>query len=440
MIIGDIQLSYPCMHYEVEVTHFTSRKSTAIEWVILETIMKVSSMDKYSGMSVDDLFSQILTISDSDLLIKPCLIQLQDLGAIIVRGLNDDVELKDIYINDLKLTPVGKQMQKQGLLPGEDRNDNITVYYDVLYKNLFESHSNTYKEEATGIPVQDISDIYNVTFPSMDVRELVLNSQKKSGKKKYQWFHNTTQIKDITNIGESLLWKNVVRKIELGKKGVCSISGSTEEDRYIQRLIFSEGVLPSTSDESTLPDVIFDNPDDELNELFFIDELPSKLNQAVKKENHYLIDSNYWKESYTSNMNKKDSSLIIISNAEKYSFEQQGKSIKIKLKQNCLPNNCIYFSGCEAVYAGKVVLHNTEGYKKVEFGYVPKHREIVLASVIMSIVDEVCKEDPRVVVLLSMLDLTELMNEYIENILDEMNDLNEKADLIDELNKIYFSK
>jgi len=96
MIIGDIMLSYPCVKYDVTVTHFTSRKSTAIEWVILEVINKFSENRVYGSIPIDTIFKAILQINDSDLLIKPCLISLMDLNAVSVVGLNDNVSLKDI--------------------------------------------------------------------------------------------------------------------------------------------------------------------------------------------------------------------------------------------------------------------------------------------------------------------------------------------------------
>ena len=128
MIISEINLSYPCVKYTIDISHFTSRKSTAIEWLILETINKVSSMKQYEGVAVDTVFKEIFTISDSDLLIKPCLLSLQDLGAITLVEINNATELKNIPMRNLQMTQVGKKMQKEGLLPGTTSKDKLSIY------------------------------------------------------------------------------------------------------------------------------------------------------------------------------------------------------------------------------------------------------------------------------------------------------------------------
>lgn len=52
MIFTKVTLSYPCVKHNVEVSHFTARKSTAIEWVILEAIHKCEKLTDYSLVSI----------------------------------------------------------------------------------------------------------------------------------------------------------------------------------------------------------------------------------------------------------------------------------------------------------------------------------------------------------------------------------------------------
>ena len=62
MIFTEVTLSYPCVQHKVEVSHFTARKSTAIEWVILEAIRKCEKLTNYNGISIGAFFEQIFTI------------------------------------------------------------------------------------------------------------------------------------------------------------------------------------------------------------------------------------------------------------------------------------------------------------------------------------------------------------------------------------------
>ena len=148
MIISEVNLSYPYIKYTVDISHFTSRKSTAIEWVILETISKVSSLRQYEGVSIDVLFEQIFMISDSDLLIKPCLLLLQDLGAITLIGIDDKTELKYVPMRNLQMTQTGEKMQKDGLLPGSTSKDKLSIYFDFKNNSLIEKIGTNYTLEA----------------------------------------------------------------------------------------------------------------------------------------------------------------------------------------------------------------------------------------------------------------------------------------------------
>ena len=136
MNFTEVTLSYPCILYKAEVSHFSSRKSTAIEWVILEAITKCEKLQNYSGISIASFFEQLFTISDADLLIRPVLISLQDIGAIIISGIDDETELNTVAMNNLRLTPTGREMQAQGLLPGVSSEETFSIYYELVEKNL----------------------------------------------------------------------------------------------------------------------------------------------------------------------------------------------------------------------------------------------------------------------------------------------------------------
>lgn len=118
MNFTEVTLSYPCVQHKIEVSHFTARKSTAIEWIILEAISKCQKLSDYECISIGELFKWIFTISDADLLIRPVLISLQDMGAIIVNGIDDETGLDSVEMKNLKLTDIGQEMQLKGLLPG----------------------------------------------------------------------------------------------------------------------------------------------------------------------------------------------------------------------------------------------------------------------------------------------------------------------------------
>ena len=101
MIIFEGILSYPCIRYKVKVSHFTARKSTAIEWVILEAINRCGVLTQYTDEPISSFFEQIFAISDADLLIRPCLLNLYDMGAISIRNIDNETELSTVPMGNL---------------------------------------------------------------------------------------------------------------------------------------------------------------------------------------------------------------------------------------------------------------------------------------------------------------------------------------------------
>lgn len=68
--------SKPYLRYNSIVIHFTSRKSVVVEWMILELIKRYSEDNEYANKSLKTIIENILFISDSDILVKPSIIEL----------------------------------------------------------------------------------------------------------------------------------------------------------------------------------------------------------------------------------------------------------------------------------------------------------------------------------------------------------------------------
>ena len=132
MKLKDITLSYPAIQYSINVSHFTSRHSTAIEWLILEVIQKAMENPHLEDVSIASVFEQIFLINDANLLIKPCILSLRDGGALIIENIYDEADLKEVPMRNLRLTEEGMRMQRDGLLPGKVSEDSLTITFDPI--------------------------------------------------------------------------------------------------------------------------------------------------------------------------------------------------------------------------------------------------------------------------------------------------------------------
>ena len=137
MKLSEVILSYPFVHYDVDVTHFTARYSTAIEWLILETIQKIQIFQEYQSMTIEDFFSSLFSIIDTDRMILPCLINLRDIGALQLDEIYDQTDMKQTQMRQLHLTPIGISMQKERKLPGAESTDIIKYYYNITENQIF---------------------------------------------------------------------------------------------------------------------------------------------------------------------------------------------------------------------------------------------------------------------------------------------------------------
>ena len=84
MKLTDLNLSYPYVRYEINISHITSRRSTAIEWLILKAVSHLEQNNlSFQSLYVEDFFFRLFGISDTNKIIKPLLLELRELGALI---------------------------------------------------------------------------------------------------------------------------------------------------------------------------------------------------------------------------------------------------------------------------------------------------------------------------------------------------------------------
>lgn len=375
MIFTEVTLSYPCVQHKVEVSHFTARKSTAIEWVILEAISKCEKLSNYSGISIGAFFKQIFTISDADLLIRPVLISLQDMGAITILGIDDETELNTVTMSNLKLTNTGRDMQAQGLLPGTTSEETISIYYDIVSEAL-KDEANLYKEESTGIRVVDIDDAENTDFPEGAIREWLFSIQNDKKRNKLSWLTPTTKIESITRLNSEVYWKNITRKVELVEGMRWKVSG-VEEDN-IDEVTLEESDISCPDDLRDLPYLDIADPDNEIKKLVSISEINSLIGEFLQKDDLFCVESKYYKDVKVNLQGKKKIRIGIIYGADKFEVESKGKQIVIRIPDCEFRNNGLYFNSKDCVQAGIVSVTAGTISKDIAIAYIPNTSEVSL--------------------------------------------------------------
>ena len=348
MIFTEVTLSYPCVQHKVEVSHFTARKSTAIEWVILESINKCEKLSNYAGISIASFFEQIFTISDADLLIRPVLISLQDIGAITISGIDDETELDTVAMNNLKLTKTGQEMQSQGLLPGTSSEETFSIYYDVVAKVL-KDEANLYKEEATGIKVVDIDNADDVDFPEGAIREWLFTIQNDKKRKRLNWLTPTTKIESVTPLSSKIYWKNITRKVEIVDEMRWKVSGI--EDEGIDEITLEAFDISCPDGLRDLPFLEIGNPDEEIKRFVSIDEINALIGEYLQKDDLFCVEAKYYKDIKNNQQNKKRIRIGIVYGADEFEVENSKKQIIIRIPDCDLKNYGLYLNAKDSIKA-----------------------------------------------------------------------------------------
>lgn len=432
MIISEIILSYPCMKYNVEVSHFTARKSTAVEWVILEAINRCSSLQQYARIAIESFFENIFTITDADLLIRPCLISLQDMGAITVTDIDDETELSTVPMSSLKLTKTGQEMQKQGLLPGVTAEDTFSIYYDVMSKSLLEG-AGIYKETPTGLKVFPIDTGQEIDFPMSSVKNWLVQRQKEKKKGHMNWLTPTTKIEDISPIEADLLWKNVLRKIDLGQGLMWRVVGN--EDTEIDEASLLKAEFDCPQEYANFPYAQVSNPDEEIDKVVSMSEIHLLVKDNLMKDDIFFVSEKYYVEISSGQLNKKKKMCIgVVFGADEFSVKNENRQMIIRIPDEDLINSGIYFNSKRTIQIGRFDVKAGSKRRDITLAYIPKNSHVDLAGNLVKIVEQYVDRDDSLLFVLWELGLTELFIEYTGRIISKVETLQEKVRVIEDIN------
>lgn len=399
MKLKDITLSYPAIQYSINVSHFTSRHSTAIEWLILEVIQKAMENPHLEDVSIASVFEQIFLINDANLLIKPCILSLRDGGALIIENIYDEADLKEVPMRNLRLTEEGMRMQRDGLLPGKVSEDSLTITFDPIRQNLLAGNVNeSYSDKATGIFVRELDTPGDISFPSalvMDYLETAKQNQR------YKWITPTTEIHEVVPTNARVLWKNISTKLQVTANWKCYIDGDDDGSLAAKFLSHMAMELPATIlDVLEIGEL---DPDTDINNLIELTALSGYLNSQVRQDAFFIIDQSHFSQDVWTMPGCKVKGLrvAIVEGAENTSVSLSGNRLKVCIPDHLLDDGVLYRSEKTTVKIGLVHLNAAETTKDAIFAFVPVDNiHEPLTSVVYGVVDKYSVEYPQMLYLL----------------------------------------
>lgn len=446
MNLTDVFLSLPVVKYNTDVIHFAPRKSTQIEWLILEVLTKLknNSNSEYNDYSVDLLFSYIFKIPDSDNLIKPCLIDLISMGAIEEHGgLSDETKMKDYVMRDLSITDIGLEMQQKGLLPGEDLTQVVEFYFNVSKKQVqIDNGKRSYGVEPIGIQIgEDLENLEKTPMPEILMREYLyqLKNQKNNCP---DWLKQETEIKSIglsiNHEEPRVYWNN--RKISLQLKNNMQLyvqnydGGSQIVNQVIQYLCHD--VNPNLVKQD-LKVISVPNIDEFASSISTSSDIKNVFKRKLSNSNIFYFNETVFHISDEELDEILANKICIVFSTSEFSIrEDNGMIIKVPIDSVSISKDCAFGTNKESEYLGLFTISGDSYSEKLPLYFSKENLKENLNIIINQILSSYLND--RNIDLIYLLAANNQRDDFVKNLnqlLDGKTTLREKFSLIDHVEK-----
>ena len=426
MKLTDLNLSYPYIEYEINISHITSRRSTAIEWLILETVSHLEQETSYQDLCVEDFYFRLFGISDTNKIIKPVLIELRELGALFLDNIYDDTDLGETPMNCIHLTEDGRSLQKVGKLPGNRAEDTFGFYYDVAGQKI--TQKSNAEDESKGVRVSKMESADEVAFPLALIQQEILELGSQN---KLKWYNEGTEIIQITPVQSALKWKTVRRNLCINEDFTIFVEGVSEPGINEEVLdIYSAG-----SSLQRLPEVHFSS----LSELSMIGEQSSAeawVHDAIEKARIYIADIHYYSSQarpYTGG--KGEYNVVILSGCDSLEVKVDKKGILARIPEQILPEGNKFLSSENQISLGAIPLRVGNSEKLVNLAYSQNQPQNQFSEILVGIIDKYSSEELVFIFLYQALGRFSEFNQCIKNYINSRgNDIDTKLNAINALN------
>ena len=418
MELEKIKLSYPVLSIETIIHYFSERKSTAIEWLLLEIIKKVENNSLFSNMTIAKILKDIFFIDNSNQLVRPCLTTLVDMKAVQIDGYYDGDSLDNIFCSQIHLTQVGSRMQEDGLLPAIENEVQKKFYFDIAKEEIKVSlEKKKLIEQPNGIPLLEPTDI-SPEFNTEQIRDY-LEVAENRGKPQLSWLESGTRIGDIDSKQISVGWVDEDTSIGLGKEMEIKLPALASDaiSKVLDVFLKQQELQFDFFTKAESNRVIFEQPEEELDDIIMPAHILKEIGRRVNGSRRIIIPY-----EIKEHIEMKETPQTIIYYDEL--FEKPDISIsKTGAIEAYLPvvNNgeTIYLDKNNEIRIGQFSMRYEDQDINKIYGYIPKHDKKDIEETIAQIVQNNYRNVPGFLVLLLNSKYEKDIEEYLADILSE---------------------
>ena len=454
MEISSISFSKPYIKYDSIVYHFTSRKSIAIEWVILELINRYSNDNEYGSISIKTILENMLFIPDKDSLVLPSIIELINLRALESDFyINENTSLSSISLSQIRLTDSGKELQAKGLIPGKEAEDIVSFIYDIS-ENIFELYDDKLKFDNSpkGIKLVEYDDDdeedddwdndYEYDDDDEDDEdddEYIFDFNKAKSileelknKNKFSWLQPTSEIRDIDRGDIQVLWRNFNDRINLLEDGKIELKDKKNDDDFNKLLIENidsvETLQNNYDDDLDLYDFNYNNFSKILN-IYETSKIDEKLKNILGSKDFVIVNKKLYQDEI-----KISSNLLLVFGSDDFSIDIKDKKMTLYIEDDMILKNCIALNKDKTnVCISNFRVHNDFGDGVISLGYSISH-QIDFNEIASELINKYQIKDARILLISLMIGGIEAFRNnvlYLFNIIENFDDaLNFISDII----------
>lgn len=425
-----IFFSKPYAKYKSVVTHFTSRKSTAIEWMILELIKRYSNDNEYTNISLKTIIEGMLFVPDTDILVKPSIIELIGINAIEDKNnlIDEYISLDRVSLSHLALTQHGRELQERGLIPGKESEEEIVFIYDKLENDLKLEADNKIdlKREHKGIELSNNSDLI---FDENRARQIL--EEKKDGGK-FTWLQPTSEIKNIDKGETEILWRDLNDEIDILENGKLELINYKDKEIFNRLLIENIDNLfkLENMEIKELKSFDYGNFQNLLN-IFSAESIPDKLRNILNNRDFVIVNDSY---KGLIDYEKINTNLLLIYGKENFSIDIKDKKMIVNINENMPFDNCIALNKDKTnLCIADFEVYNDFGKKNIVLGYSCSYNND-FKYLEEELINKHIYYDARIVLL--PLFVSKDNNIFKNNIVKHFNNIEEIGDSLDFLSSI----
>ncbi|WP_297204052.1 PIN domain-containing protein [uncultured Brachyspira sp.] len=439
MEISSISFSKPYIKYDSIVYHFTSRKSIAIEWVILELINRYSNDNEYGSISIKTILENMLFIPDTDSLVLPSIIELINLRALESDFyINENTSLSSISLSQIRLTDSGKELQAKGLIPGKEAEDIVSFIYDIS-ENIFELYDDKLKFDNSpkGIKLVEYDDDDEEDDDDDDEYIFDFNKAKSileelKNKNKFSWLQPTSEIRDIDRGDIQVLWRNFNDRINLLEDGKIELKDKKNDDDFNKLLIENidsvETLQNNYDDDLDLYDFNYNNFSKILN-IYETSKIDEKLKNILGSKDFVIVNKKLYQDEI-----KISSNLLLVFGSDDFSIDIKDKKMTLYIEDDMILKNCIALNKDKTnVCISNFRVHNDFGDGVISLGYSISH-QIDFNEIVSELINKYQIKDARILLISLIIGGIEAFRNnvlYLFNIIENFDDaLNFISDII----------